>query len=195
MRYIVQVTVNRFNVWKFWFNAILAIIAGGILAGCVVDEIEIRMVSSGIHPQFDLSYVRKPSADVKAFSIIVTEVKTGRKVWEVRTYDPDLLFDKRDGHVRVKSPDEIEQEKIKLTTVKHFYFGEVPNGFSQIFPIENKTPDLKEDRKYLLQIAGGRGPGRLEFTTQQECRRISITSYSNDLPSFNPTDLCTNVGK
>lgn len=159
-----------------------------LLVSCVSNEIEITMIPHGDSPNFRFKYV-KGKRTVHLADLTIKEAESGLIVWQIRTFDPSLIFEERDGRRMPKKPRDIDYSKLKTVPIRQVTFGVVPEGFNQYDPPNNDKPTLRSEVKYLISAGGGTG-GKTEFTLEKECRKISVTSFSINDPDFTKPNAC-----
>lgn len=158
------------------------------LVSCVADEIEITMISPGDSPVFQFKYI-KGRGKVRLSDLTVKETETDLPVWKIRTFDPSVIFEEREGRRVPKNPREIDNNEIKTVRISKITFGVVPEGFSQYYPPNNEKPTLRSGVKYLINAGGGTA-GLTEFTIDRECRKIPLTSFTSNHPDFTKPSAC-----
>jgi hypothetical protein len=158
------------------------------VVACDFDEIDISLTPHDTTPIFEFKYVRKPENTIHATGVRIEEFRTGRVVWDIHTFDPSILYEKKGDKVMPRISRDLEL--LKSAPLVQLRFGEVPKGFDQYYPPNNKPPTLERDINYVIHIAGGAGSGRMEFTMDRECRQISLTSYSRNRPGFSDASHC-----
>lgn len=186
--------------------ALYLILLSQLVTSCTFDEIEISMMLRVIGPVFQFKYVKRPDIQVEIFSIRVYEStdedtldqpRKGPLVWEIRSYDPALIFEKRGDKIVLKKLSHEEYEKLKSIKLSELTFGDVPGGFEQYYPINNEKPVLKPNIKYIIIALSGAGEGMTEFTVERECRKISRTHFSGGHPGFDEKfyrkDACAEI--
>jgi len=161
--------------------------------GCVYDEIEISMNPHDVQPVFSFRYVRHPDQKVVVDSIRILEAATDRVVWELWAFDPSLIIEKKDNRFTPRNPQELPHESIKGVTLNQVTFGVIPAGFRQYFPNDDRKPTLKHGIIYVIETTSG-SAGRLEFMVDRECRKVSLTPFTHDLPTFLQKDRCRGPG-
>ncbi|MDC4224988.1 MAG: hypothetical protein MPW15_12370 [Candidatus Manganitrophus sp.] len=169
-------------------KAISILILTLLLVSCVTDEIKITMIPNGDSPAFRFKYVRG-SGKVYLSDLTIKEAESGLIVWQIRTFDPSLIFEERDGRRMPKNPRDIDFSKLKTVPIRQITFGVVPEGFNQYYPPNNEKPTLRSEVKYFISAGGGTG-GKTEFTLEKECRKISVTSFSINDPDFTKPNAC-----
>jgi hypothetical protein len=142
------------------------------LSGCVQDEITIGLKPNGSHPSFVFQYVRTGAAPVNLAEVHVKESISGRTIWNLKIKDWERRYSLNE-----------------TVPISHLDFGIVPEGLEQYFPTNNKPPRLEDGVTYLIYV-GGAVEGMMEFTTQQECKKISLTSFTRNLPAFGVKNDC-----
>ena len=179
------ISVERLESMK---RAVSILVLTLFLVSCVADEIEITMIPTADSPIFQFKYI-KSGRKVALSDLTVKEAETDLLVWRIRTFDPSVIYEEREGRRIPKNPREIDFDAIKTVRVRQITFGVVPEGFGQYYPINNEKPTLKSGVKYLINAGGGTA-GLTEFTIERECRKISVTSFSSDHPDFTHPSAC-----
>lgn len=164
------------------------------LPSCVLDEIVVSMTPNNGEPIFYFKYLRGTKKSAWLTDVTVYEADTKKIVWEISTEDPSLYFIFVDGtpegkRIRKKLSEMPPHHEIKSFQMSQLTFGAVPDGFKQYVPSDNRKPVLTPNVEYILG-AGGATAGRLLFTIEGKCRRLSSTSFSKDHPLFKNVSSC-----
>jgi hypothetical protein len=164
-----------------------------LAASCVLDEIVVSMTMNNAEPVFSFRYLKASKEAAMLTDIAVYEAKTKKLVWEISTYHPSLYFIFVDGTLEGKrvprKVGEIPPHEVKFVQMSELAFGAIPDGFKQYVPADNKKPILAQNVDYILSAGGATG-GRILFSMDGKCRRLSSTSLSEGHPLFRETGNC-----
>ncbi len=177
-------------------------------SGCIDDEIAISLIPNGTQPIFTFKYVRQADVPVSIISVTIKEADTQQVVWDISSIDPWLAFEKRGDRFYPKQSG-LPRDQIKPVNIDRLIFGTVPPGLKQYYPpssahplaadarlkkyypyTEEEKPMLKTITRYEINARSGAGSGRMEFTVERECRKISLTPYSKKNHAFDGENKC-----
>lgn len=162
------------------------------LTSCVLDEIVVSMTLNNAEPVFYFKSLRASKETVPLTDVRLYEAETKRLVWEISTFDPSIDFIFVDGTPEGKRiPRKVSgtPREVKFVPMSQLTFGTVPDGFKQYVPSDNTKPVLRPNVEYILGAGGATG-GRLLFTIEGKCRRLSSTPFSKDHPLFKDEGNC-----
>lgn len=163
-----------------------------VLSSCVLDEIVISMAPNNSELIFNFKYLRASKKTVSLTDVRVYEAKTKRLVWEISTFDPSIDFIFVDGTPegrRIPKKVSGTTPEVKFVQISQLTFGAIPDGYKQYVPADNKKPVLSHNVDYILSAGGATG-GRILFSIDGKCRRLSSTPFSKDHPLFKDSDNC-----
>lgn len=172
-------------------RTIVSIFIAMILSSCTFDEVVISMLPNIDDPIFYFRYLKDSKEPVSLSSVRIHEATSKKLMWEISTFDPTVLWIFVDGTPdgrRVPRKEPVEYGKLISVPLAEVIFGTVPPGFIQYFPVDNRKPVLNRTVKYIVS-ADGSG-GRMLFTLDGKCRRISSTGRSKGNPLFNNESSC-----
>ncbi|HQY58104.1 MAG: hypothetical protein WBB60_02015 [Nitrospira sp.] len=154
------------------------------MSSCILDEISIGLVPDGREPWFTFHYVKNTKESVSIIDLEIIESETGKTIWKIRAFNyPQFEPGKHDWEA---------WKRVKPVTLATLKFGQVPEGLEQVFPDAGLHPHLEPNVRYIVS-ASSAVSGKMEFMLSGECRKISLTSFSQKHPDYLLPERCVDV--